>query len=203
MPDGVSVLRINKSFEPDIGEIGRYMGAKETDEKVRKLISEVYGEVAASLDAKVCFIISDISKTGTALSIGDLKTESKALSKNLSGCERAVLFCATVGTGIERVISKYSHISPLKAVCADACASMLIERICDEFENIIKEQTNKQLKPRFSPGYGDLPLEMQRDIFSVLSCNKNIGVFLTDSIMMVPSKSVSAFIGIKESEEDC
>ena len=54
----------------------------------------------------------------------------------------------------------------------------------------------KFLKPRFSPGYGDLPLEMQRDIFRVLDCSRKIGLTLNESLLMSPSKSVTAIVGI-------
>ena len=50
-------------------------------------------------------------------------------------------------------------------------------------------------KPRFSPGYGDLSLEVQKEIFSLLDCPRKIGVSLGDSLLMTPSKSVTAIIG--------
>ena len=54
------------------------------------------------------------------------------------------------------------------------------------------------IKPRFSPGYGDVPLEIQKDIVMLLDCAKRIGVSLNDSLLMSPSKSVTAFIGLQE-----
>ena len=46
--------------------------------------------------------------------------------------------------------------------------------------------------------YGDLPLEMQKDIFNVLDCSKRIGLTLNESLLMSPSKSVTAIIGISK-----
>lgn len=62
-------------------------------------------------------------------------------------------------------------------------------------------------RPRFSPGYGDLPLSAQREIFAVLDCGKRIGLMLNDSLLMSPSKSVTAFVGIggemKQKQNTC
>ena len=56
------------------------------------------------------------------------------------------------------------------------------------------------LKPRFSPGYGDLPLSMQTDIFRVLDCPRKVGLTLNNSLLMSPSKSVTAIMGIHKTE---
>jgi cobalamin-dependent methionine synthase I len=56
------------------------------------------------------------------------------------------------------------------------------------------------LRPRFSPGYGDLPLELQTNLFKVLDCQHFIGLTLNDSMLMSPSKSVTAIVGLRERE---
>ena len=62
------------------------------------------------------------------------------------------------------------------------------------------EENGVGLRPRFSPGYGDLPLEVQKSVFAVLDCPRKIGLSLNDSLLMSPSKSVTAFAGITENE---
>ena len=69
-----------------------------------------------------------------------------------------------------------------------------IEALCDAFENMIK--TDKKIVPRVSAGYGDIPLEMQRDIFAALDCPRKIGLTLNESLLMSPTKSVTAIIGV-------
>ena len=73
-----------------------------------------------------------------------------------------------------------------------------IEALCDDFCNDIQNTLKTQLKPRFSAGYGDLPLDTQKQIFSLLNLSKNIGLTLNDSLLMSPTKSVTAFIGMQE-----
>ena len=55
-------------------------------------------------------------------------------------------------------------------------------------------------KNRFSPGYGDFDIVYQKDIFAILDCPKRIGLTLNSSLMMSPSKSVTAIIGFKREE---
>ena len=56
-------------------------------------------------------------------------------------------------------------------------------------------------QPRFSPGYGAVPLSVQREFFNLLACEKLIGVCLTDTLLMTPTKSVTAFVGMKDRKE--
>ena len=74
-----------------------------------------------------------------------------------------------------------------------------IEALCDVFCEKIRldaESAGLFPRPRFSPGYGDFPLELQKDIFRVLDCSRKIGLTLNESLLMSPSKSVTAVIGL-------
>jgi len=61
----------------------------------------------------------------------------------------------------------------------------------------------KFLRPRFSPGYGDLPLAIQPELFRVLEVQKNTGITLTESLLMMPTKSVTALIGVSTEDSHC
>ena len=90
-------------------------------------------------------------------------------------------------------------VSPSMAVCLQALGAERIEALCDQFcADMARKQgsTGKSLRPRFSPGYGDFPLEAQKDIFTVLGCDRRIGLTLNNSLIMSPTKSVTAIIGI-------
>ena len=92
----------------------------------------------------------------------------------------------------------------LDAVILDACASVLIDKVCDEAESGIIEtlKENEFLTMRFSPGYGDVPLETSSDLIDILQATKRIGLSLTKSHMLVPTKSVTAIIGISSQKEN-
>ena len=50
---------------------------------------------------------------------------------------------------------------------------------------------------RYSAGYGDFNLENQKIIYDLLGLKK-IGVDITDTFVLIPEKSVTAMVGIKE-----
>ena len=113
------------------------------------------------------------------------------------GCDSVIIFAATVGIGIDRLVHKYSKLSPAKALIFQSIGTERIEALCDVLTEDIKS-LGKDIRNRFSAGYGDLPLETQKEIFKLLSPQKNIGLTLGDSLLMSPTKSVTAFIGIEK-----
>ncbi len=185
----------------DYNEIFRYLGYQNNtpEDHVKAQIEAVTEEVFSALNCYACLSICDISVTDDTVDLGVFSAPSRHLAKTLSGCRQAVLFCATIGAGVDRIIAKYSQIAPSSAVIAQAAGAAAIEGFCDVLcQRILERQPNKNclLRPRFSPGYGDFPLAYQKEIFRVLSCTKRIGVSLTESLMMTPTKSVSAIVGI-------
>ena len=87
------------------------------------------------------------------------------------------------------------------ALMLDSCASCAIENVCDNFQNELEERLfneNLYLTDRFSPGYGDMPFEQQREICEILNTSKTIGVSLNESGIMIPRKSVTAIMGIAQ-----
>ena len=140
---------------------------------------------------------------GEELDLGFAKVKSKDLANNLSGCKRIIVFAATIGIDIDRLISRHSRTSPSKALVYQAMGSERVEALCNTFCKEISTSLKNEgatTRPRFSPGYGDLPLFLQRQIFSVLDCHTRIGLTLGENLLMSPSKSVTAIIGIWENE---
>ena len=144
---------------------------------------------------RVCWALFDIAETPGGLDLGFTVTNSKQLKKNLSGCRKIVLFAATAGVEFDRLVLKYERISPVKALWFQSIGAAYVESVCDAFCKELAEKYG-ETKPRFSPGYGDLPLTIQKDIFTALQCEKQIGVTLNDNLFMTPSKSVTAIVGI-------
>lgn len=179
-------------------EVFRYMKIKSPDEQMKKLFEECLDEISPALSYKACFCEFPLSFCGDEIDLGFSKTKSKALSLNLKGCEKVILFAATVGHETDRLIKRQALLSPAKAVCFQAIGSERVESLCDFLNDELKEQYKKSgfsLKPRFSPGYGDLPLSLQRAIIPALDCARLLGISLGENLMMSPSKSVTAIIG--------
>ena len=93
-----------------------------------------------------------------------------------------------------------------RAVVMQAAAAAMLEDYCDRINEEIRENYEKQgyyLRPRFSPGYGDFPLDCQPALLAGLDAGKRIGITLTDSLLMAPSKSVTAVMGVASVRSDC
>ena len=179
-------------------EILRYAACNASDENTTRLLRECIKEIESGLSYKVCFTEIDVDIRGNLCDFDLFKVYSDSLSRNLKDCKRVILFAATLGTEIDRMILKYSKISPAKALMFQAIGAERIEVLCDRFCLDIKNEIGLDIKPRFSPGYGDLSLKIQNDIIKILNTQKLIGLYLNDSLIMSPSKSVTAFIGIKD-----
>lgn len=177
-------------------EAARYLGYVRGAERDEALFDECEELLLPLLRPRAVYEIYSLSAEGDKLDLGFTSTVSKNLAKNLSGCNKIALFAATIGDGADRLILKYGKLSPARAAVIGAMGSAAAEQWCDELERRIKSNFSGGA-PRFSCGYGDLPLGLQREIFAALNVAKNIGVTLTESLMMSPSKSVTAIVGLK------
>lgn len=194
MIDAVNV-KTYTSPRIDKNAIYRYAQCFEIDKQVENLVSECLGECEFSY--RICYKEFDVKSSDNGLDLSFCTTDSKSLKKLLENSKRVLLFAATIGFDIDRKITKYSKLNPAKALIFQAIGTERVESLCDTFVEDIKNEKGYIITQRFSPGYGDLPLEMQRDVFKALDCYKNIGVTLNDSLLMSPSKTVTAIIGIQ------
>ena len=180
-------------------EILRYAGVREAVPEISSLLEEVLQEAEAVISCRVCWQKLPIQACGEELNLSFARTRSESLRRHLHCCSHIVLFGATVGIGLDRLIVRYDKTSPAKALLLQAIGAERIEALCNLFSEKIKNAAAAEglhTTSRFSPGYGDLPLELQRDIFGTLNCGGKIGLTLNESLMMSPSKSVTAIIGI-------
>jgi len=168
-------------------EILRYAGCKGETSEITELLSSCLDEVSNRLKYSVCYSKLDVCVTDDVCDFGALSVKSSDLAKSLKEQKNVILFAATLSVEIDRLIKKYTRISPSRALMLQAIGTERIEALCDTF---CKEMGCAR---RFSPGYGDLSLNVQKNIFDVLSCTKHIGLSLNDSLLISPSKSVTAF----------
>lgn len=175
-------------------EILRYALAKE-EESVRALLEKAKKLGEDRLCYRVCYREFDVCDGEEVLKI----SSSKNLQKNLASCCGFVIFAATVGAEIDRAIAKEAKREPSLSLMLNAFATERIESLCDAFCHDIAEQKAKEnliTKPRISPGYGDIALSLQKNIFRYLDCPRKIGLTLGENLFMTPRKSVTAIVGI-------
>ena len=171
-------------------EILRYAGAKEQTSEIKELVLSCLDECRDAFEYKVCYRIFDTEICGDELILGDLKIKSKSLCALLKNCPKTVLFAASVGIKIDRLVLKNSVTSVSRAHILGAIGTERIESLCADFCKEFKDATH-----RVSAGYGDLPLEIQRPLLDMLSAQKLLNITLNRSLFMSPVKSVTAIIG--------
>lgn len=190
-------------------EAVRYLGYGKhaIDERTLQLVEDSFQELEHIVNTKFIYRIFEITFLDVdVLTIGNMKIKSKNLSKNLKGCSQAVVFGATLGAGVDMLMKRYSLTNMAKTVVLQACAAAMLEEYCDEEQNKIAEELGKDhmyLRPRFSPGYGDYSILHQEDILRMLDTAKTIGLTMTESYMLTPTKSVTAVNGISKTKEPC
>ena len=190
-----------KSFDEPVynkREILRYAQSPGcTDKMLLDLMDECIAECKkeASFSYRVSYCILPIESLDTGsgmIDMGLIQVTSRDLAGNLDGCREAVLFAATVGPGIDRLIRKYTKLDPAKALFMQAIGAERVESLCNTFCSTFE----KKLCPRFSPGFGDLALSIQPEVLRLTNACKNLSITLDDGFLMSPSKSVTAFDGI-------
>lgn len=189
-------------------EILRYLGHKgqEVPENLMILIRECEKELEAAAAPRALWREYPLKLRGHVLDLGCFQTESRNLEQNLKDCERVLLLGATLGSGVDRLLERYKRLDMSRAVILQAASAAMLETFCDrQNENLKQEYLEKgwYLRPRFSPGYGDLKLECQSPLVAALELPRRIGVTLTDSLLMAPSKSVTAILGASRIPRDC
>ena len=119
---------------------------------------------------------------------------SNDIARLTARSDECILLAATLGHEVDRQITLAQSRNMLEGVALDACARFVKREIVPSLRK------GEKLTHRFSPGYGDLKMNVTEDVIAILNATKKIGLSVTRSIMMVPVKSVTAIIGIiKES----
>lgn len=134
-----------------------------------------------------------------AISSGAIRLEiTGTLAKHIASCHAAYLVCATIGSAFDMFQRRFSVASGVDALIAQAIGAALVEKLVDGAEREIQNDLapGESLVRRYSPGYGTFPLAAGREILALLDAQSQTGVYLTESLTMVPTKSVSAIIGV-------
>lgn len=200
----MSILPVEK-------EVFRYLGFPQKElldfEAIKKKEATLYDLVSKAIVESKQYVVPkkivqtfSLVQTENDLQIGPISIVSKDLSFNLQGCFQVSVLAATIGSRIDSLIQKYSKLDVVYASVLQATGAMFIESFVDSINDEIRLEAEKEgarVQPRFSPGYGDVSLEVQKQIFATLRPEK-IGLTLMNSLIMAPEKSVTAFIGWKK-----
>ncbi len=188
----------------DKAETLRYLGYagqpidRELDGLVDACISECE-HIAKGLFIYKAFDITE-RPDGVFIPGAELVLPGGGIRRHLQGCRRAVFLAATLGAPTDNRIRILQKTEMTKAVILDACAAACIESVCDEACDEIGALAEKEglfATGRFSPGYDDLPLTLQKPLTDLLQTGKRIGLTVSGSGILLPRKSVTAIVGFR------
>ena len=185
-------------------EVLRYLGyhgqeiTPELEERINEEIARCK-ETSRPASVTASFAVRDVGERLVTLEGCAVQLEGRDIARHLHDASEVVLVAATLGAGVDRELRRLSLTDPLGQVVFDAAATACIERAVDEVEASIRADAAERglyCSWRFSPGYGDLPLDVQPSLLAALNATRRLGITLTPSNLMVPTKSVTAIIGL-------
>ena len=188
----------------DRAEALRYLAIARPDAGSLEAIEPVAAALEEALTPRFTFAAFPVQHTpdGEALLGSGLVLPGEMAKTMLRECSDAVLLLCTLGAGFEARLRAASARDMAQAAMLDACGSAYVEAGCFDAEKAIAARfPGKFLTDRFSPGYGDLPLELQPALCAALDSQRRLGVTVTESLLMVPMKTVSAVIGLADTPQ--
>lgn len=187
-------------IEIDWKEARRYLGLHRpggtVDEQTEAALRACGREVECAARPKAVWKVFPLTLEEDRVILGGMTLNSRRLRRHLEDCGCAALFAATLGVDCDRLLRRYAAEDMSRAVMAQACAASLLEVYCDRCCAQLADETGQNPRPRFSPGYGDLDVGDQRKILDALEAGRRIGLQATQAMMLVPTKSVTAVVGL-------
>ena len=186
----------------DINEVLRYLGVRDDpDGAMARAVKAEADRLLRAVRPRYVYRLFPVERgtEGVALTGSGVTLPGDMAASLLAGCQEAALLACTLGAGFETMLRAAQARDMARAVILDACGSALVEAGCDLAEREIASRCpGKYLADRFSPGYGDLPLGIQGAVCAVLDAPKRLGIQVTGSLLMNPTKSVTAVIGLAD-----
>ncbi|MFO7820290.1 MAG: hypothetical protein R6V17_08665 [Halanaerobacter sp.] len=191
-------------------EVKRQLGYSEetvSNPKIEELITAAIVEAEEIIKPRGNYLrLEEITIEDDRLNLGtqDLIFQSQDIAKLLANQEQVVILAVTLGPKLEEQVDDlFTADEFTKATILDAVGSIAVEEAANELQKKIateaKELGLPSLTMRYSPGYGDLGLEIQEDLLSLLQGQK-LGIETNESFLLIPQKSITALIGLGEEE---
>lgn len=188
----------------DKQEVLRYLGHKgqEFSADLMNLVDDGMGQIQQVAKPLSVYKIYDIAVVDAGVHIlgNNLILPGRDIVQHLQGSSKCAIMAATLGVGVDQQIRLLEIGQMTKALILDACATAAIEAVCDEVQEEIREmaqQAELRITFRYSPGYGDLPITLQKELLNLLGAYGAIGLTCTETHILTPRKSVTAIIGLQ------
>lgn len=190
----------------DKAEVKRYAGLRHAEDFPQNYVDEACKEIQLLATPRGIYQEYDYdAETKTILSNPPLKIEGSIIEKHLEKSTKVYVLGVTVGEDVEiRSEQLFKQGNYTVGLLLDAAATTAVEQVADQVNEVINTIAKKQgYKPtwRFSPGYGNWPLEIQPQLAKIIK-TEMIGLQVTENYLLFPRKSVTAIIGLMPANED-
>lgn len=201
--DKKNMLTLNRD------EVLRYLAYRgsDLDMEMDSLIDSCMDEALEISQPKYVYGVFEkkLSQGKLFLLESTLELAGDDIISHLDPADHVAVMAATLGVGIDRRIKYYGKSDLTRGIILDSWATQLIEALCDQVEReigLLAESCHMNITSRYSPGYGDLPIGIQKDIIASLNASRLIGLNVSESSILLPRKSVTAFIGISRDKTE-
>lgn len=192
-------------MELDLDEALRYLGVPApAPAELREQVRGIARELTAVLQPRWTWRVYPLSRREGDLVLAgtDILLSGATARTMLAQCRSAAVLACTLGAEFDALLRTRQARDMSEAVILDACGSALTEAGCDAAQKEIAGRLpGKFLTDRFSPGYGDLPLNLQSALCSLLDAPRRLGLTVTDSCLLNPGKSVTAVVGLSDTPQ--
>ncbi|MBQ8921377.1 MAG: hypothetical protein IJ060_04355 [Oscillospiraceae bacterium] len=169
------------------------------DAELETMLDECTEELCKAVQPRTIWRMLPVGHSDEGVRVGGLLLGGKDIALHLTGCKQAVLLAATLSAPVDALIRRAEASDMMKALMFDAVAGAAIEAVCDELEQSLHESLGfRYYTARFSAGYGDFPLNQQKDLITMLDAPRKIGLTVTQHNTLLPMKSVTAIIGLSD-----
>ena len=194
----LKITSINRS------ETLRYLGYRDNIniDNLTPILDECEAKLLKAIDPRYIYKFFPIKKVDETIHIENtsLILTGNSILNHLKGCYGVILLSATLSNSADKIISEYQIKDMTSALILDSMASTAIEQVCNIAEEEIRKKINAEdfMTWRFSPGYGDLPIDLQKVFVRVTDAEKRIGLTVNEGGILLPRKSVTAIIGLSK-----
>lgn len=205
------LYRPNISARPrvDRAEMLRYLGygGQAIDAQLERRIELCIEQLELSINPKGIRRTFRVDATATdneglpciQLEGTEITLTGRDIYRHLKDASFCTVIACTLGMDCERRLRTLASQQALDAALLDAACSSYIEAAVEQMDRDVRARAAEaglNANWRFSPGYGDCPLSAQSSILAALNASRLLGLTVTTTNLLMPTKSVTAFIGL-------